>query len=116
MNVFKIIDIFQVDSALKYVYFNNVIVYNSSKTIIFITILINEYQNFFVDKKTTIDISKKKMFINLKTNAITKSTKIYSFEYKNKKIINKTFNKLHKQKKMRYITQLILFNYLMFVV
>ena len=56
------------------------------------------------------------MFINFKTNAIAKSTKIYSFDHKNKKIINKTFNKLHKQEKMRYITQSTLFNYLMFVV
>ena len=39
------------------------------------------------------------MFINFKTNTITKSIKIYSLEYKNKKIIDKTFNKLHKQKK-----------------
>ena len=59
MNIFKIIDISQINSTLKHVCFNDVIVYDSSKTIIFIIVLMNEYQNFFVDKKTIVDISKK---------------------------------------------------------
>ena len=40
------------------------------------------------------------MFINLKIDVIIKSIKIYLLNYKNKKIINQIFDKLHKQNKM----------------
>ena len=107
----------QIDSALKHICFNGVTVYDSSKTVNFIAALIKEYQNLFVDKDTTINISKKKwMFINLKSGAVAKSAKIYPLDYKNRKVVNQTFDKLHKQNKMRYISQSTPFSYSIFVI
>ena len=40
------------------------------------------------------------MLISLKLKINFKSLRIYSFNQKNKEIINKTFDKLYKQKKM----------------
>ena len=56
------------------------------------------------------------MLINLKSGAMIKSFKIYSFDQKDKKIVNITFDKLHAQDKMHYITQFIQFSYFLFVV
>ena len=49
-----------IDSKLKYICFNNVIIYEQQKVVNIITTLINEYQNLFVDKETTINILKEK--------------------------------------------------------
>ena len=49
---------------MKHVCFNDVIVYDFSKAIDSLTILIDEYQNFFIDKNTTMNISKKKMNVH----------------------------------------------------
>ena len=112
-----IIDIFQINSVMKHVCFNNVIVYNFSKTIDSLTVLIDEYQDFFIDKSITMNISKKKwMSINFKVDAEVKSIKIYSLKHKNRKIVNDIFDKLHEQNKMKYITQPISFNFSIFVI
>ena len=57
---FIILSISRIDANLKHVRSNDVIIYDQSKTIETIVVLIDEYQNFFVDKNITIDISKKK--------------------------------------------------------
>ena len=44
------------------------------------------------------------MLINLKLNAAFKFNKIYSLKFKNKAVIDETLNKLHNQRKMRFIT------------
>ena len=49
-----------IDSKLKHICFNGVIVYEQQKIVDAISTLINEYQNLFIDKKTTVNISKKK--------------------------------------------------------
>ena len=56
------------------------------------------------------------MFINLKSDVTIKSFKIYSFDQKDKEIVNITFDKLHAQDKMHYIIQFIQFSYSVFVV
>ena len=61
VNVSMIIDIFQIDSTLKHICFNDVIVYDSSNAIDSIVVLMKKYQNLFVDKNITMNISKKKM-------------------------------------------------------
>ena len=71
----------------------------------------------FIDQEITIDISEnQKMLINLKSDVTIKLFKIYLFDQKDKKIVNITFDKLHAQNKMHYITQFIQFNYFMFIV
>ena len=42
------------------------------------------------------------MLINFKLKAETKSTKIYLLRQRNRKIINKTFDKLYAQNKMYF--------------
>ena len=54
-----------IDSKLKHVCFNNVIIYEQQEIVNVITILINEYQNLFIDKKTIINILKKKCLLIL---------------------------------------------------
>lgn len=58
------IDISQINSIMKHACFNKVIVYDFSKTVNFLTVLIDEYQNFFIDKNITMNISKKKMNVH----------------------------------------------------
>ena len=53
------IDIFQINSVMKHICFNKITVYNFSKTINSLAILIDEYQNLFIDKSITMNISKK---------------------------------------------------------
>ena len=40
------------------------------------------------------------MFINLKSNVIPKSNKIYSLKFKDKTVLDDTFDKLHAQEKL----------------
>ena len=108
-------NIFQIDMNLKYFYFNDVIIYNQLNAIKFIIVLIDEYQNLFRNNNITIDISKK-MSINLKSNVVFKSIKIYLFEQKNRKVIDIIFDKLYVQNKMHFTFQFTSYNYSMFVV
>ena len=79
--------------------------------------MINEYQNLFVDKKNYNKyIKKKKMFINFKLKVKVKLIKIYLLKQRDRKIINKIFDKLHAQNKIHFIFQFTFFNYLIFVV
>ena len=106
-----------IDLSLKYICVNEVIIYNQSIAVAIIHFIVDEYQNLFIDQKTTIDISKNQwMFINLKSDVTIKSFKIYSLDQKDKKIVDITFDKLHTQDKMHYIIQFIQFNYFVFVV
>ena len=54
------IDIFQINSIMKHACFNKITVYNFLKTVNSLTILIDEYQDFFIDKSITMNISRKK--------------------------------------------------------
>ena len=56
------------------------------------------------------------MFINLKFEIEIKSTKIYLLKQRNRKIINKTFDKLHAQSKIHFTFQFMFFSYSIFVV
>ena len=56
------------------------------------------------------------MFINFKIDVEVKSIKIYSLNYKNKKIVDNIFDKLHEQNKIKYITQSTSFNFSIFVI
>ena len=67
-----------IDFNLKHIYINDVIIYDDSFVIFVIEAVVNEYQNFFVDKRITVNIFKDQwMFINLKTKITFKSIKIY---------------------------------------
>ena len=56
------------------------------------------------------------MFISTISNAKPFAIKIYSFNLKNKKMIDKKFDRLHKKKKMSCTKEFTIYNYLIFVV
>ena len=61
-----------INSKLKHVCFNNVIIYEQQKIVDVIATLIDKYQNLFIDKETTINISKKKkclLILSLKSKS-----------------------------------------------
>ena len=128
INIFIEIDVMSIINAstlessklnfnLKFIYSNDIIIYNKSNAIYSLATLIDEYQNLFIDKNITINISKAKwMSVNLKSNVVTKSTKIYFLKQKNRDVMNVIFNKLHAQDKLHYIIQSTLYSYSIFVV
>ena len=71
----------------------------------------------FIDFDQTIDIFEEKwMFINLKSDVISKSNKVYSLKFKNKTVLNDTFDKLHAQEKLHWSIQSTSFSYSAFVI
>ena len=56
------------------------------------------------------------MFINIISNVKFDSFRIYSFESQNKKFVNKKFDKLYVEKKLRWITKFIFYEFSIFVV
>ena len=56
------------------------------------------------------------MSIEIKWNVKIKTTKMYSLNFVDKKFVNETFNKLHAQKRMKYINQFISHEYSIFVI
>jgi hypothetical protein len=47
---------------------------------------------------------------------LIKAPRVYPLGTKDKKVVNKTFNKLHEQDRMSWTTTATLFSYLVFVV
>ena len=56
------------------------------------------------------------MFIEIKFDAKIETIKIYSLKFVDQKIMNEIFDKLHAQKRMKYINQFTSYEYSMFVV
>ena len=56
------------------------------------------------------------MFIILQLNIKLLSSKVYLINQKNRKFIDKKFDKFQTQNKLKYINQFILYNYSIFVV
>ena len=56
------------------------------------------------------------MSINLKFDVNVKLVKMYLIDFKNRKIINKIFDKMHVDDKMTWFIQLIIFNFFIFVI
>ena len=58
------------------------------------------------------------MFISLKSNWANnhKTNRVYSMKLKNQKFINEIFDKFHEQKKMKWFSRFIFFEYSVFVI
>ena len=56
------------------------------------------------------------MFINIQFNVKIKTTKIYSLKLINRQFVNEAFNKLYKQKRIKYFNQSTSHNYSIFVI
>ena len=102
----------QIDLALEYVCPNGVTIYGSPEAANPLAALVEEYQDLFVDKGTTLDIPEEEwMPINLKADAVAKPAKVYPLGHKDREVVDKTFDNLHEQGKMRYTTQPTPFSY-----
>ena len=114
--VSDVISSFSDDTVL----FNEVIIYNSSQSTV--KVFFKLVQNYFIlwNNHDFANLSEKNwMRIFLKTNwkfKIKEKIKMYSVEIKNKEIIDKTFNKLHDEKKLSWITDFTSFSFSCFVV
>ena len=105
----------QIDSNLKHVLSNDVIVYEAK--MFELINLMNNYQNIFRDFDSIVDIFEKKwMSINLKIDAMSKFNKMYLLNVKDRNFIDVIFDKLHQQDKLHWTIQSIAFNYSVFVV
>ena len=99
---------------------NEITVHISSTQIVnaFIN-LINNYSIIWTDQEF-VKLSKNNwMKLSLKTdweNNIKKKVRVYSFDARNKKVIDDTFNELQSQSKLAYITEFTFFNFSCFVV
>ena len=106
-----------IDFQLKIVLFNDIIVYEFSNVATQLTTVIDEFPIIWNDQSTTVDISKEQwMSINLKFDVSVKSAKVYSISAKNRKIIDKIFDKMHVDDKMIWFTQSIAFSFFIFVI
>ena len=75
------------------------------------------YLKLWNDNEFTMKISKNEwMSIELKFDVKIETTKIYSFDFANKKFVNEIFDKLHAQKRMKYIIQFTSHDYSMIVI
>ena len=81
-----------------------------------LTAVAEAYPKLWFDDSFTIRISPKEhMPIDIQSNAKIKTAKIYSLEPTDRKFVNKTFDKLHKQKRIKYFSQPTSHNYPIFV-
>ena len=114
----KSVFIIAIDSALKHVLSNGVIVYDNSNTAVRIAKVVNVYSAVWNDQGITVDISEKQwMSITLKPDfEVLKSARVYSVGFKNRAIIDVIFDKMHKKDKMTWTTQFTFFNFSTFVV
>ena len=78
----------------------------------------NAYSKIWRDiEKNIVNISKNQwMFISILLYAKSNVNKINFFNSKNKKIINKEFDRFHKKNKLSWIDQFIFYDYSMFVI
>ena len=79
--------------------------------------VIANYSNLWNDNEFIVRISFEKwMLIEIKSNVKIETIKMYSLNFVDKKLINNTFDKLHAQKRMKYINQSILHEYSIFAI
>ena len=106
-----------IDFLLKTQFFNDIIVYDTSSTIVKLIAMTKKFFIIWNDQNTTIDIFEKQwMSIDLKLNVNVKSIKIYSMKLKKREIIDVIFDKMHVDDKMIWSTQSTIFNFSIFVV
>lgn len=106
----------KIDSYLKTILQNNIIIYDINQIIIAIAEIINVY-DIWINKKNTVNILEKNwMSITLVFKTKISSAKVYSLSIKNKMLINEIFDKLHEQHKFTWIEQSMLYDFSVFVV
>ena len=84
-----------IDSNLKHILSNRVIVYENEITFNTLSAIVAEFKDVFTNSKNIINLSEDQWIsISLKADTIIKSFKVYSLNYKNREVIDAIFNKL----------------------
>ena len=100
----------------KFVMLFNIIIYNTLFVVEVIASIAKVFFNFWKKNEFTVNLSLDNwIFIMLKFDATLTSFKIYFVDQMNKNFINKKFDKLQRQRKLKYIIQSTSFNYSIFV-
>ena len=95
----------------------DIIVYDTESSAVALIEVVEFYSNFWKKNDFIVNLSSNKwMFINLQSNAIVQLFKIYSISQTDKNFIDKKFDKLQAQDKLKYTTQPTSYSYSMFVV
>ena len=104
------------ETVTKIVIIKNIIIYDIVSTQQRLLIITNVY-SIILKKNDIVHVSKLKwMFIDTILNAKIESFKIYFVNPQNRKVINKKFNKFHEQNKLRWIIEIILYDFSIFIV
>ena len=113
----SIIIVFTINIDQKYITSIDIIVYDIKFFVVVLTEMIEFYFNFRTKYDFIVNLlSNEWMFINLQSNVIVQSFKIYSINQANKNFIDKKFDKLQIQNKLKFIIQFTSYSYSMFVI
>ena len=107
-----------IDSQLKSILSNDIIVYDSSTNVVKLIAIVNQFSQIWNDQDIIVNMFEIEwIFIDFKSKAESlKSAKIYFVDLKKRTIIDIIFDKMHVDDKMIWINQLTSFNFSMFVI
>ena len=106
-----------VNVSLKKILSTNITIYDDIDTRIKFANVIANYSNLWNDNEFIVRISSNEwMSIEIKSNVKIETTKMYSLNLADKKFVDETFDKLHAQKRMKYISQFTLHDYSIFAI
>ena len=98
--------------------FNDITIFDDSFVFNRLFIVTKTYFDIWRDiEKNIVNIFENQwMFISILSNAKSNVNKIYSFNSKNKQMINKKFDRLHKKDKLIWTNQFTSYDYFVFVI
>ena len=104
-------------SIQKIIIFNDVIIFDDVFAYARLFTIVKSFFKIWRNTNDIINMSKFQwMFILTISEAKPSAIKMYSFNLKNKKMIDKKFNRLHEKEKISWTKELTIYNYSIFVV
>ena len=101
----------------KTIMFNNVIIFDNVFAYAKLFTIVKSFFKIWRNTNDTINVPKFQwMFISMISKAKSFAIKMYSFNSRNKKMIDKKFDRLHEKKKMSWTKKFTIYDYLIFVV
>ena len=97
--------------------FNEITIYENAQTTLLLKKVAQKYIKLWKDDERIINVSVNKwMSIKLKLKTKVSAVRVYSLESKDKKIVDRKFDKLHLQDRMQYFAESIFHEYSVFVI
>ena len=105
------------DKSLKIVMFNEITIFDHFFVYNILSIVAEIYFEIWRNTNDIVDVSKKKWIsISTISNVKSNANKIYSLNSKNRKVVDKEFDRHHNNDKMSWTTKSTLYKYSIFVV